>query len=192
LLSALSVAVCLVVAHRRRVPGARTMAIAIAVGLLVAGVLTAPGWLTRLDQSTSGDVDDVTLGRITLARQALVMIRDHPIVGVGTAKYIPTLETEYEPDPDHPFAVHNYPLRVIAEVGIPLGLLVVALALAAGVQAVRAGPLPAAAYLAMVPWLLFDILYYDRVYGLVIFGVWWGVVGQSIATRQTSLVTRSS
>jgi O-antigen ligase len=168
------------------------MAVAMGVGLVVAGLVVAPGWLTRFDQSTSGDIDDVTLGRITLARQALVMIGDHPLIGVGTAKYIPTLETEYEPDPDHPFAVHNFPLRVGAEVGIPLGLLVVALTVGAGIQAVRAGPLATAAYVAMVPWLLFDILYYDRVYGLLALGVWWGLVAQGTANRQTSLATRSS
>jgi O-antigen ligase len=191
-LGAMLVLVFLVVAHRRKTSGALAMAIAMAIGLLIAGLVVAPGWVSRLEQSTTGGVDDVSLGRITLARQALTMIGDHPITGVGTAKYIPTLESDYEPDPDHPFAVHNFALRVTAEVGIPLGLAVIALTVAAGVQAVRSGPLAAAAFMAMVPWMLFDILYYDRVYGLAVLGVWWGVVARTDGRSQTSRSTRSS
>lgn len=180
-LGALVVVGALLLAHRRRTAGARSLAVAMVVGLLAAAVLAAPGWLDKLDQSTSGDLDDVSVGRITLARQAVTMIADHPLTGVGTAKYIPTLAAEYEHDPEHPFAVHNFALRVFAELGIPLGLAVVAVTVAAGIQAVRAGPIPGGTYLAMVPWMLFDILYYDRLYGLLILGVWWGVVAFAVA-----------
>jgi FtsH-binding integral membrane protein len=191
-LAALCVLGSLFVAHRRGTRGALPMAAAMAIALVVAGLLVAPGWLTKLDQTTGDSVDDLSMGRVTLARQGLVMIRDHPIVGVGTAKYIPTLRAEYETERGRVVAPHNFAILLTAEVGIPLGLLVIALSVATGVQAVRAGPLPAGAYLAMVPWWLFDVLYYERMYGILVFGVWWGVVGHGTEIRHRSLATRSS
>jgi hypothetical protein len=44
----------------------------------------------------------------------------------------------------------------------------------------------------MVPWWLFDVLYYERMYGILVFGVWWGVVGHGTEIRHRSLATRSS
>jgi len=193
LLAAVVLVVGLVLAHRRGTAGARNVAAAIAIGVVAASVFVAPGWMTKAEHSASTNLDELSLGRVTLMRQAIEIIGDHPLIGVGTASYLRVLGEEYEPDPDHPFSVHNASLRLMADLGIPLGLLVTALIIGAGVQAFRAGTLAATAFTAMAPWLVFDINYYDRISGHLLFGVWLGVVAYAVLRgRHASRAIKSS
>ncbi|MCS6845656.1 MAG: O-antigen ligase family protein [Caldilineales bacterium] len=107
--------------------------------------------------------------RLRDAQLALELIKAHPWLGVGPGNYVPTVRA-LEPEA---IAVHNIPLLLAAELGLPaLGLLVwlwaapfVRLERGAGGRglAVRLVLLPAAApWVAMIVESLFDV------------AMWWG------------------
>jgi hypothetical protein len=144
------------------------------VAFIVPALVTASGWQARLDESVEGAIDDASLGRVTLAKQALVMAGDHPVVGVGPARYLEVLETRYTPDPEHPFAVHNVPLLVTAELGIAAGIVFTIVLVWTGVRALVGGARQLLLFAALLPFLMFDNLFYSRPVGLFMFAVWCG------------------
>ena len=44
-------------------------------------------WLERLEDSTTGSLNDATANRVELTNQAIDMIADYPLVGVGPWRY---------------------------------------------------------------------------------------------------------
>jgi O-antigen ligase len=146
------------------------------IGFTVAALLTSSAWLLRGDQSASGDLDDMSLGRVTLIEQAATMIGDHPLLGVGPGRYLDTMEAEYELDPDYPFIVHNVSLAVAAENGITAAFLVTVLVGWAVVRALWSDRNRAALALSIGGFLVFDVLHYNRPVGLLMTAIWLGTL----------------
>jgi hypothetical protein len=171
----LVVAVAAVAAVRRE-PGLRVGTAVAVAAFVIPALLTASAWQVRFDESATSDLDDASLGRVTLARQALEMAGDHPVVGVGPNRYMTVLESQYTVDEDYPFVVHNESLMVAAELGLPAAILFTVLMVWAGVQAARGGYRPFLVYVAPLPFFVFDVLLYNKPVGLLLFAVWCGVL----------------
>ena len=164
------------VAAVRKDPGLRLATIVTVVAFVVPALLTASAWQVRFDESASSDLDDASLGRVTLARQALEIAGDHPVFGVGPNRYMTVLENQYTVDEDYPFVVHNESLMLAAELGIPAAIVLTALMAWAGLQAIRGGYRPLLLYAAPLPFFVFDVLLYNKPVGLLLFAVWCGVL----------------
>ena len=109
--------------------GRRYIRVLFIAPLLVAMLLAVPGVGSRLvslgDTSSSGtgQVDPSLEGRIAAQEMALLMLRDHPAIGVGAANFT-TVEPEYQRRYGYNtpvLAPHNLYLEQAAEGGI-LGL----------------------------------------------------------------------
>lgn len=159
-------------AWRQRRPGVAVVGGAFLIGFVIAAALTSSAWALRGDHSTAAGIDDASLGRVTLAQQAMQMSADYPLLGVGPGRYLDTMRDRYQLDERYPFVVHNVTLAVAAENGIPAAIAATALVAWAIAQAVRSGPLGAVAALLPVGLLLFDVLHYDRPVGLLMGAVW--------------------
>lgn len=87
---------------------------------LIAAALAVPQIRRRLSEICSSSLD---ISRIKLWKTALLMFKDHPLLGVGNGNYLanyngyikkyPSLYYEYS---DHP--THNSYLKVLSELGI--------------------------------------------------------------------------
>lgn len=119
----------LVIALRyRQFPLKRLAATGLATltGLLVTAVPLQRLILTRAGADSVGTETFSNAGRVWLMEQAFRLIRDHPITGVGVGIFIveSALRTPYgyfvEP-------VHNVPLLIVAELGLPGALIGVGL-----------------------------------------------------------------
>lgn len=179
------------VAFGRRHPGVVAVGGAFLIGFAVTAALTASAWSLRTDHSTTGDLDDVTLGRVTLAKQAVEMAADHPVVGVGPGLYLDTMRSDYGLDDRYPFIVHNVSLAVAAENGVLVAVVASVLVGWAIVRIVWSRSPVGVLALSIVGFLLFDALHYDRPVGLLMTGIWLGVLSASLSA-QTSRDSRSS
>lgn len=176
LLGLLLVVAVTAVASIRRHPELRIPAVVTVAAFLVPAMLTASAWQVRIDESAASDLDDASLGRLTLARQAIEMAADHPIAGVGPNRYMTVLEADYSVDEKYPYVVHNESLMVGAELGVVTAVAVTALMVWAGFQAISAGYRPTLLYAAPLPFFVFDVLLYNKPVGLLLFAVWSGVM----------------
>ena len=112
-------------------------------------------------------------------------------MGVGPGRYVLELEERKDvPRGVEVQPVHNVPLLVAAENGVPsavvLGLALVLL----GLHAWRRGPPARALYAAYLPFLFFDVLPYGNVQGLAVTGfwlglLWWPAQATSAVDRET-------
>ncbi len=190
LLGLILMAPFLAIAMRRGDRNVRRAGIALLIGFGVAAVLTASSWAHRGDHTMSGGLDDASLGRITLAKQAVELAVDHPLLGVGPGRYLPVLEAEYELDERYPYIVHNVPLAVAAENGIPAAIVLSALVTLAVIGAVRSGPRGGALAMSLLGFVMFDAIHYDRGLGILMLGVWLAVLQHHQSS--TSRFVRSS
>ncbi|MCH8899806.1 MAG: O-antigen ligase family protein [Acidobacteria bacterium] len=171
--------------------GLRIGFVVVAAAFVIPALLTASAWQVRFDESANSDLDDASLGRITLARQAITMAGDHPVVGVGPNRYMAVLEARYTVDETYPFVVHNESLMLAAELGIPAAVAVTLLLVWAGVQAAKAGYRPLLLYAAPLAFFVFDVLLYNKPVGLLLFAVWAGVMAAASDTSRKSQVASS-
>ncbi|HHC08868.1 MAG TPA: O-antigen ligase domain-containing protein [Actinobacteria bacterium] len=160
-------------AGRRAVTGAVGVFL---VGFLVGSLLSAGGWLVRVDHTATTDLDRASLGRVTLLRQSLEITATSPLVGVGPANYRAVLETLPDYDPDLPYLVHDVPLAWAAELGVPAAVALAALLVVVVGRAVGGGPGTAAIVAASSGFFVFDKILYDRLFGTLLFGVSLGVL----------------
>ena len=170
-------------ASARRLPSMRAGLAVVIVAFSIPALMTASIWQARLTESVSVDLDDASSGRITLMRQAIDLAVDHPVFGVGPNRYMEVLEATVDPS-EVEFVVHNIPLMVTAELGILAGILFTVLLIWAGVQAVRSGYRTSILFAAPFPFMMFDVIMYNRPYGLLLFAIWAGILGAM--TRHTS------
>ncbi|GMQ86349.1 MAG: hypothetical protein BMS9Abin07_1923 [Acidimicrobiia bacterium] len=193
LLGLLLVMLIAVIAAFRGDRGLRIGLVVVAAAFVIPALLTASAWQVRFDESASTDLDDASLGRVTLARQAITMAGDHPIVGVGPNRYMTVLETKYTVDEAYPYVVHNEPLMLAAELGIPAAVVITLLLLWAGAQALRAGYRPLLLYAAPLAFVVFDVLLYNKPVGLLLFAVWAGVMAAvSVTSRKSQVASLGS
>ncbi len=171
---------------RRRSPTFRNVAAAVVVGFLVSVLVAGSGWLARLEDSTTTDLDELSLGRVTLVEQSLRTIRTSPWVGVGPGRYVDVGKQRGDIDERRALPVHDLGLMIAAELGIPAALAVVGLLAAVGVAAWRRGPWAFAAFVAVLPFLVLDVNLYDRPFGLVLFAAWLGSLSVAISTSPPS------
>jgi hypothetical protein len=152
----------------------------VAAAFVVTALLTLPSWIARADHTAAHSLDDASLGRMTLTVQAVELVQLEPMTGLGPGQYLETLEERGMLDERYPFIVHNYPLAFAVENGVIAGIVIMGLLMWLGVVAVRAGPAAAAAFGAVVPLLMFDVLHYDSPSGQVMLGVWLGSLAAAI------------
>jgi hypothetical protein len=161
-------------ADRRRalvVIGGLTLAVGAAV------VWNADGWLSRADNTVSSGDPGALRG--SLFRQARGLLEDDPIVGVGPGNYV--LALQERPDlkalnPQPPRPVHSVPALVVVEgglVALPGVLLLIA---AIMWQARRAGAVGWVLVGSFAPFLLLDHLAWSFPQGLVLTGLWLGLL----------------
>lgn len=156
------------------------------VGLCVGAALTAgvwnAGWVTRTSQSVSSASGgaDLTTDRGWLMHEAKLLIGGHPVVGVGPGRYVIALKERYGYERKRSVAVfkpvHNLPLLLAAEGGVMAGVLMSALLIGAGWQALRTSRLALALWVVFIPFTLLDHLAYSFPQGLIITGVWLGAL----------------
>ncbi len=176
--------------RRRGDRDAGRVALWIGAGFAVAALVTFPHWMARYEHTATADLDAASLGRVTLTREAAHLVAEHPLLGVGPGRFVTVLRDEGVLDERYPFPAHDVPLTLAAESGILAAVAVTLLLATTGLQAVRAGPGPAALYLGTLPFLLFDVLHYDRPTGLVLLAVWLGIL--AAATRRDHPRSRRS
>ena len=141
------------------------------IGLALAGVPSHDLWLGRVAPvaDTGGGVD-ASNGRSALTGQAIEIIRRNPLAGVGPGNYsralsdIPALAERTSAYGVLP--VHDMPLLAVAESGllmvVPLGFVAGCLAIAGFRRRARWSPL----LLAIVPYLLLDLVFWFYPEGL--------------------------
>ncbi len=152
---------------------------AVLLGIAIPALLFAPAWLERLEDSTTGSLNDASANRVELTNQAMDMIADYPLVGVGPWRYTIVAEADYPLASGDDSPVHNLPLLVTAEYGVIVGLLFLAALVLLGVRAARTGPLTFALFGAVMGFTLFDVVLYWYPAGLVLFGIWLGLLDRS-------------
>jgi hypothetical protein len=169
------VAVGLLGRERRRTAAAL---VALAVGFGVPALVWSDGWRQRASQTTGAtSANQLSTNRTYLFKQADGLIVDHPVLGVGTGRYVIALKNKIHVDPKGVFKpVHNVPLLIAAEGGIPAGLAFTALLVLLGWQAFRTGRLTLALYVVYMPFVLLDHFPYTFAQGLVTTGLWIGVL----------------
>jgi O-antigen ligase len=106
---------------RPGLPRVQKLAIIAATLLLVAGVgAYASGALMTRAASLAAELESNDTGRLSQMLQALGMIRDNPVTGVGLGGYVANMGRYGS---QLPYPVHNKLLGVTAETGIPGGLM---------------------------------------------------------------------
>lgn len=149
-------------------------------GAALAAVIFAGGWLDRIDQSTTTDVEALSSRRVTHIEQALDVVSSSPLVGVGPGQYAIVLEAEH--NPEIPDTVHFVPLLVAAEDGVVAGLAFVVLMTLLAVRAWRTSPAAFAVVASLAGFMAFDKLTYLHPNGLVMFAIWLGILDLLAAT----------
>jgi O-antigen ligase len=158
---------------RSRRPGYRLAIIALLVGFGVPAVLGMAGWVTRAEVGLDVSRRDQLVG------QAIALIKEHPLTGVGPGRQLIALRELAAREPGvvtYLNAVHDVPLTVAVEAGIA-GLIVSALLfVVVGYRSFRAGGPALALFLAYVPIVLLDHFPFTHQHGLVITGLWLGFI----------------
>ncbi len=180
LLGVVAIVAFLALSARQGDRGAAVLAGVIAVAYVAAVILTLSSWTVRADQTATTDLDDASLGRLTLVSQAVELIKSDPLTGVGPGLYHVTLFERDMVDEQYPYIVHNYTLAFAAENGAIAGVVIAALLIWLGVAAVRAGLSLATAFFGLLPLLMLDVMHYGVPVGQLMLGVWLGVLGAGI------------
>lgn len=87
---------------------------------VVAALFAVPGALSRLG-SLGTLQDNTTIDRLAMLEGGLALVRDHPLLGVGVGR-VKDLYPAYAPDiamRRHTSHLHNTPLQIAAERGLP-------------------------------------------------------------------------
>lgn len=158
---------------RLRLPG-----LAWCVGLTAGAAASLDGILARTSSKFTPSEASFDSGRIDRFREALDLIRDHPVVGVGPGNYVAELSKIQNPGNEPGFKVlpsHNVVLHFAAEAGLVGGLLALALLATLAIWAVRGGWLRIIVVVTMVPFLLLDLFSYTWQVGYVMSGLWLGL-----------------
>lgn len=161
--------------------------VALCVGVAIPALIWNEGWIERSQQSVHAKKgSSVATDRGWLIHEADGLIVDHPVVGVGPGRYVIALKDKFGREPNRKVGVfkpvHDLPLLAAAEGGVPAGLLMTALLLVAGWRALTAGRTGLALYGVYLPFVLLDHFAYSFPQGLIITGIWLGVI-EFLATR---------
>lgn len=169
-------------------PVYRAAIVALVLGAGIPALVWSDGWIARAEEATR---PDPALGyRALLQDQAFQLIAEHPLLGVGTGRYIAAARERF-PDPPRPLQpVHSVPLIVAADAGILAGVTCIVLLAALGLRALRSGPLATCLFVVLLPYVLVDVFPYVGWQGPVILGLWIGTLDAS--ARQGPMSEASS
>lgn len=153
--------------------------LALGIGAAVPALIWSDGWISRTTQTvTAKNAGSLSTDRGWLIHEANGLIVDHPVFGVGPGRYVIALKSKLGTEPNKSVGifkpVHNLPLLLTAEGGIPAGLAMTALLILAGVRAFAGGRGAMALYIAYLPFTQLDHFAYSFPQGLVITAVWLG------------------
>ena len=141
------------------------------VPMLVGIAIAWTGWSVRANETLQGK----QFGRESLLDRAFTVIGSHPLVGVGPGNYAPTLARIGVTSTDITI-VHNIPVLVAAEYGIPIGVLFTVWLVALGIVACMTSMRAVTVFVAIVPYLVFDHPHLAYAYGIAEFGIWLAVL----------------
>jgi hypothetical protein len=140
-------------------------------GVAATGLTMGNGWYGRASTSTS--LQSADSGRLDRAREAVDLIGDHPIVGVGPGRYAIALAANGDKAPLPP---HNIVLHAAAEAGALAGVAVALIGLLLARRYLQASREVSAAFLLLVPYFVFDAYPYVFPVGLFLTAVWFGLL----------------
>lgn len=162
---------------------------ALLVGTVVPGAIWHDGWIDRGASSSSFEsgADGFTSGRIKHMHEAIVLTARHPLFGVGPGRYIQGVERELTLDPGEQLApVHNFVLLAAAESGVLAGLAALALFTLLFVRARQGGTWGLLVFWSFFPMIMLDHFPYTAPHGLVMVGLWAGLIESRARTVTTS------
>lgn len=135
--------------------------------------LTFSGWFNRIGQSAAGNARHRTSGRTTMVSEALSIIGDNPILGVGPGGYVAELARRHPTGQGWDLApVHVVPLFAAAELGILAGAIIAAVIVAFGWRALRTSPAALAVFFSIAVFLLFTSRTHYVPTDVALFAVW--------------------
>jgi O-antigen ligase len=135
--------------------------------MVFVGAILRTGWSERVGQP----LNNLDSGRLELMRQAILVIREHPVFGVGPGKYGPAI-ADLASDVMNHRMVHAVPLLVAAEFGIVVGVGYLLWLVALGVRSIRVSIHSIALLGAVVPYLVLDNQHYTYPMGVTMVGLW--------------------
>lgn len=138
-----------------------------ALPMLIVGVALHTRWTQR----ASIPLGDLDSGRLDLIYQAILVIREHPVFGVGPGQYGPAI-ADLPPDVINSTMVHGVPLLVAAEFGIVVGLAFLIWLIALGLRSLRTSIHSIAIFGAAFSYLFLDNLHYVYPMGVAMLGFW--------------------
>lgn len=164
----------------------RVLAALMLAGLLVGGLLGANGISAKTSRTV--DVDQVDSGRRQRVVEAVNLVEEQPVFGVGPGRYVIALR---EVDHEDLLPPHNLVLHATAEAGIPGGVLTVASLVAFGLWVLRRrSAMVLAVAVSLLPFHLLDSYPHVFPVGLLISGMWVAVV--AIAAMDDDRATTQS
>jgi O-antigen ligase len=187
-LAGLLVPVALALRSPRTRGAALALMAAAVIGFGATALVASSGWVGRAEEASART--NLDRGRGELADQAFALIRRHPVLGVGTGRYVLAVEADREVAARSTRLlqpVHAVPLLLVAEAGIPGLLAVLALGIAVLRAVVRGGLAGWALLLAYLPFLVLDHFPATFPQGLVVTAGWLGalaVVGARDSPRE--------
>jgi putative inorganic carbon (HCO3(-)) transporter len=120
-LAAITIVTVLRLPRRYRIKGC----LSIAVGYLLAVQLTDPGWWQRMKTVENYQQNASAMQRITYWKAALDMVAHNP-AGIGLGQFELRIQ-DYTPEDRNRHSAHNTLMTCLAELGLPGGLLFLAL-----------------------------------------------------------------
>ena len=146
-------------------------AAAMVAGAAATGLTMGDGWYGRTSGSTN--VASADSGRVERAREAIELLRDEPVTGVGPGRYVVALG---ERGDAAPLPAHNVVLHVGAEAGVLAGVAIAFLGLLLARRYLVASRESAAAFVLVVPYFVFDAYPYVFPIGLFLTAIWLGLL----------------
>jgi hypothetical protein len=153
-------------------------AVAVVLGTALGAVGFGDGWVARSGRTVGAEGQSIDSHRTTRLKEAKGLIESSPVVGVGPGRYVDALADgkpgDYQP-------AHQVIAHMAAELGIPGGIVVVALLVVLGLRLLKGGswtvmvgaPTFSLAMLGTIPYVPFTTL--------AMSGVWLGLVRASMA-----------
>ena len=152
---------------------------ALCLGAAVPAAIWNAGWLNRAGQSfRARGANQLATDRGWLMHEASILIGGHPVVGVGPGRYVIALQDRYHTEPKVGVfkPVHNLPMLLAAEGGLPAGIALSMVLVLSGWRALHSGRLAVALVLVYLPFTLLDHFPYSFPQGLVMTGLWLGAI----------------
>jgi O-antigen ligase len=160
----------------------RVLAAVMIAGLIVGGLLGTNGISAK--SSRTVDVDQADSGRRQRVEEALNLVEEEPIFGVGPGRYVIALR---DVDHDELLPPHNAVLHASAEAGVPGGVLTLATLVAFGLWVLRRrSPMVLAVAASLLPFHLLDSYPHLFPVGLLISGMWLAVLAIAVADGEVA------